>query len=922
VTTRRPPVLLGRAAELEVLERMLGNVRGGQSAVLVIRGEAGVGKTALLDHCAGQASEFRVARFAGVQAEMELPFAGVHQLCGRMLDRLDAVPEPQRNALSVALGLSAGEPPDRFFVALAVLGLLSEAAEERPLLCVVDDAQWLDGASGQILGFVARRLLAESVALVFAVREPANASELEGLPALPLAGLGEEDARALLTMAVPGRLDDGVRDRIIAETRGNPLALLELPRRKSEPQLAGGFGLPAAADLPDCMEQHYMERLRALPAPTQQLLLLAAAEPAGDAALLWRAAETLGIRASDVAPAEEEALVEIGSAVRFRHPLVRSAAYRTGSPEDRRRVHAALAQASDPVRDADRRAWHRALAAPAPDEEVAAELERSACRAQIRGGLAAAGTLLERAAELTPDHGSRAQRALAAAKAKLESEAPEAALRLLGQAEAGPLNPRARGQAHVLRGRVAYGSRRGREAPPLLLAAARELEPLDKELAWDTYLDALTAAVFVGRLAGDVGVLEVAQAVCAAAARPQRPQDLVLHALAVAITEGCGAGAPLLYRAVDAFRLVEMPAAEEIRRLGLVIHAAETLWDAESLRELSDRRLALARRSGALRMLPLALSARARQHLIAGELVAAASLVDELAAVAEATGRGLPPYSAVALAAFRGNEDEAVELIRAVRAEAGARGDGYGLTLVDYAEAVLYNGLGRYRHACEAAQRGAAQPYELALSTWSLPHLVEAAVRSDQPELAEDAMQRLALTTSASGTDWALGIQARSRALVSDDGDAEALYQDALDRLGRIRLGAELAHAHLLYGEWLRRQARRVDAREQLRTARRMFTEMGMEAFAERTRRELSATGETVRKRAPAFRDELTPQEQHIAQLARNGLTNAEIGSQLFLSPRTVEWHLKKVFGKLGISSRLGLHDALPTQAPEGSAVR
>ena len=901
---------------------MLGNVRGGQSAVLVIRGEAGVGKTALLDHCAGQASGFRVVRLAGVQAEMELPFAAVHQLCGRMLDRLDAVPEPQRNALSVALGLSAGEPPDRFFVALAVLCLLSAAAEERPLLCVVDDAQWLDGASGQILGFVARRLLAESVALVFAVRVPGDTPELEGLPDMPLAGLGDEDARTLLTTAVPGRLDDGVRDRIIAETRGNPLALLELPRRKSELQLAGGFDLPAAADLPGRLEQHYMDHLRALPAPTQRLLLLAAAEPAGDATLLWRAAETLGIRAGDVAPAEEEALVEIGSAVRFRHPLVRSAAYRTGSAEDRRRAHSALAQASDPVLDADRRAWHRALAAPARDDEVAAELERSASRAQVRGGVAAAATLLERAAELTPDPGSRARRALAAAEAKLLSEAPDAALRLLGQAEAGPLSPLERAQGHRMRGRVAFGSRRGREAPPLLLAAARELEPLDQHEAWDTYLDALSSALFVGRLAGEVGVLEVAQAVRAASAHPQRPQDLLLDALAVTITDGYGAGAPLLNRAVGAFRVVELSAAEATRQLGLATHAAEALWDEKSLQELSDRRVALARHSGALTMLPLALSTRARLHLLAGDLVTAASLIDELAAVAEAIGRGLPPYSAVALAAYRGHEDEAGELIRAVRAHADARGEGFALTLADHAEAVLYNGLGRYRHACEAAQRGAAHPHELALSAWSLPQLVEAAVRSDQPEVAEDAMQRLAQTTSVSGTDWALGVEARSRALVSHDDDAEALYRDALDRLGRTRLGAELARAHLLYGEWLRRQARRVEARDQLRTARRMFTEMGMEAFAERTRRELTATGETVRKRGPEFRDELTPQEKQIAQLARNGLTNAEIGSQLFLSPRTVEWHLKKVFGKLGISSRLGLHDALPTRAPQGSAMR
>ena len=905
MTARRPPVLLGRAAELELLERMLRNVHGGQSAVLVIRGEAGVGKTALVDRCAAQASAFRVARVAGVEAEMEFPFAAVHQLCARMLDRLDVLPEPQRDALSVALGLSPGPSPDRFLVALAVLSLLSATAEERPLLCVVDDAQWLDGASGQILGFVARRLLAESVALVFAVREPADTPELEGLPALPLAGLGEEDARALLA-SVPGRLDDEVRDRIIAEMRGNPLALLELPQRT----LAGGFSLPAGTDLPDCLEQQYMERVRGLPAPTQRLLLLAAAEPAGDATLLWRAAEILGIGAGDAAPAEEEALVEGG--MRFRHPLVRSAAYRTGSPEERRIVHAALAEASDPIRDADRRAWHRALAASEPDEEVAAELERSAGRAHVRGGFAAAATLLERAVELTPDPASRAQRALAAADTKLLSEDPDAALRLLAQAEAGPLTPLARAHGHQLRGRIAFGSRRGREAPPLLLAAARELEALDPELAWDTYLVALLAALLVGRMSDEAGIQVVAQAVRAASPPRPRPQDLLLQALAIAITDGQGAAAPLLKEAVGAFRTAEMPDAQALRLLGVAIYAAEALWDEEGMLELLRRCSALARQTGALRALPITLGFKVRLHLFSGELGAAASLVDEIAAIAAAIGRGLPPYSAVALAAFRGHEAEAAELIRRPRG----------------------SGRAWRRLRPDACRPRRGRPLQRARS-------LSGGVRSGTAGRSTSARAR-ALDLVAARAHRVCRAQRSTRACRGCDGAARAERRRGRHRLGagdrgplsragqrrRRRRGAlsgrarpPRAHAsaggarraHLLYGEWLRRQARRVDAREQLRTARRMFTEMGMEAFAERARRELIATGETVRKRAPEFRDELTPQEEHIAQLARGGLTNAEIGGQLFLSPRTVEWHLKKVFGKLGISSRRGLHDALPT---------
>jgi DNA-binding CsgD family transcriptional regulator len=915
VAAHRPPVLLGRAGERQVLDRLLESVRGGQSAVLVVRGEAGAGKTALLHYCGRQASGFRVAHVAGVEAEMELPFAALHQLCTPMLDHLDALPEPQQDAARIALGLSSGNAPDRFLVALAVLSLLSAVADERPLLCLVDDGQWLDGASEQILGFVARRLVAESVAIVVAVRDAGERRAFDGIAELLVAGLGEEDARTLLARAVPGRLDTRVRDRIVAETRGNPLALLELPRGMSAAELAGGFELPAARDLPGRIEEHYSNRVAALPEATQRLLLLAAADPVGDATLVWRGAETLGIETSALAPAQDAELLEIGAQVRFRHPLVRSAVYRGASEAERRRVHEALAAATDPEVDADRHAWHRALAADGRDEAVAAELEHSAGRAQARGGLAGAAAFLERATELTPDPRVRAGRALAAAEVKLQSGAPAAALRLLGQAEAGPLDALQRARAHLLRGQAAFGSQHGGDAPLLLLAAAREFEPLDALVARDTYLDALAAALFVGRLAADVGLVDVARAARGAPASSERPQDLLLDGLAVAITEGPAAGAPLLERAVSAFRTADMPAPEAARWLWLATHAAHDLWDDESWEELCDRHIALARQAGALFVLPIALSARIGLHLFAGELTTAASLIDEVAAVTEATASGLPPYGALALAAFRGREAEATELIRAVRDELAPRGDGMGLTLVEHATAVLYNGLGRYGEACEAAQRGAASPQELAFSTWSLPQLVEAAVRSDQPALAQDAMQRLAETTAASGTDWSRGIEARSRALVSGDDEAEGWYRDAIERLGRTRVRGELARAHLLYGEWLRRNQRRADAREQLRTAHGMYTDMGMEAFAERARRELVATGEKVRRRSPETRDELTPQEAQIAQLAREGLTNAEIGGQLFLSPRTVEWHLKKVFGKLGISSRRGLHDALPGRA-------
>jgi DNA-binding CsgD family transcriptional regulator len=920
VSAALPPMLLGRGVERGLLEGLMENVRGGQSAVMVIRGEAGTGKSALLHYCARQASGFRVAAICGVEAEMELPFAAIHQLCTPMLGRLDVLPEPQRTALGVALGLSSGEVPNRFLVALAVLNLLSAVAEERPLLCLLDDAHWLDDASGQVLGFVARRLLAESVATIFAAREPAT-RWLDGLPELPLGGLEEQDARALLAWAVQGRLDERIRDRIIAETGGNPLALLELPRGMSAAELAGGFDLPGVGGLSEHMENHYLRRISALPEATQRLLLLAAAEPAGDAALVWGAAQQAGIGFRDLAPAVDARLAEqTGRQMRFHHPLVRSAVYRAASPSARQEAHQALAEVTDPRRDPDRRVWHRALAATSPHEEVAADLERSARRAKTRGGLAATAAFLERAAELTPDAARRAGRALRAAEAKHFSCEAQAALRLLAQAEAGPLNELERARVHLLRGRTTFGSSRALDGPPLLLRAARELEPLDPLASRDTYLSALFTAIIVGRLAGEVDLVSVARAARAAPASAARPQDLLLDGLALVITEGYAAGAALLKDAVRAFRTTDITITQAMGWLWPAAHAAFDLWDDESWEELSARHTRLAREAGGLYILPLALDTQIRFQLFAGQLTSAASLVEQVTAVTDVTVAGiapygvlgLPPYSALALAAFQGREANAAPLIHAVSAQLMPRGEGMGLTMVEHAKAVLYNGLGRYPQACAAARSGAGQPSELALSNWSLPELVEAAVRTDQHALAEDARERLEQTATPSATDWALGIQARCNALLTGGDQAEGHYRDAIEHLGRTRMRTEHARAHLLFGEWLRRERRRIEAGEHLRTAHNMFVEMGMEAFAERARRERRANGDTVRKRRTGAHDELTPQEAQIAQLARAGLTNPEIGGQLFVSPRTVEWHLKKIFTKLAISSRRELLSALP----------
>jgi len=893
--------LHGRRVERDALEGLLAAVRGGQSGVLVICGEAGIGKTALLESAIGSASGFLLARAVGVESEMELAFAALQQLCAPMLDRLDRLPDPQQDALGVAFGLRVGDAPDRFLVGLAVLSLFSEVAEERPLLCVVDDAQWLDRASAQALVFVARRLLAESIALVFVTREPGD--ELEGLPKLAVAGLASGDARALLSSALGVPVDEHVRERIVAETRGNPLALLELPRGLTPAELAGGFGLPDAPRLSGRIEDSFRRRLAELPAETQRLLLVAAAEPVGDPVLVWRAAERLGIGVQ--AARHTAGLLEIGARVTFRHPLVRSAVYRAASTEERQAVHRALADATDNEVDPDRRAWHLAHATPGFDEEAASALERSAGRAQARGGLAAAAAFLERAATLTPEPSRRAGRALAAAQAKQQAGAFEAALGLLAIAESGPLDELRRAQVDLLRAQVAFALSRGSDAPPLLLKAAKRLEPLDLRLARDTYLEALTAVFFPGRLASTEIVLETARAARAApGSHAPRAPDLLLDGLALLITDGYVAGAPTLRRAIEGFRDEATSRGEGRRWLWLASRVAAFLWDDENWDMLSARFVQLARDAGALSALPLALTIRTGMHLFAGRLAIASSLVDELAAVNEATGAGLVAYAPVTLAAAKGREAEAVRLIDAATHEIVRRGGKQGLTSIHLATAVLYNGLGRYDEALAAAQQAVEDSLAVRLSTWGLVELIEAAVRSGKAEVAVDELGRLSEMTAASGTDWALGVEARSRALLSDGEAAERLYRQAIERLERTRVRVELARAHLLYGEWLRRERRRLDAREQLRTAHELFTEFGMEAFAERARIELEATGEHARKRTAETRDDLTPQEAQISRLAADGATNQEIAAQLFISPSTVDYHLRKAFRKLGIKSR------------------
>jgi DNA-binding CsgD family transcriptional regulator len=887
----------------------LADVLGGASRVVVLRGEAGVGKSALLGYLSDRVAGWQVARAAGVESEMELAYSGLHQLCGPLLERLERLPVPQRDALATVFGLSEGPAPDRFLVGLATLTLVAEVAEHQPLVCIVEDAQWLDQASAQILGFVARRLLAERIALVGAARTGSGDDVLAGLPELPIGGLGDSDARALLLDNVHGPLDAAVCDQIITESHGNPLALLELPRTWNAAALAGGFGLPGSQPVAGRIEQSYARRLGRLPAETRLLVLTAAAEPVGDPVLFHRAAATLGMELAAVSPAVDAGLLQVGGRVEFAHPLVRSAAYRSAAAEARHRVHRALAEATDAEADPDRRAWHLAQAMQGPGEAVAAELERSAGRAQARGGVAAAAAFLQRAVALTVDPPRRAERALAAAEVSFQAGAFDAVLGLLATVEAaGPLDDFQRARVDLLRGHIAFASGSGSDAPLLLLKAAKRLEAVDPKVARETYLTAWRAA----NLAGQGGVaLEICRAVRALPQAPGSPRalDTLLDAVAMLTIDGRAAATPVLQRAAKA--LAEIP-VEDVIRWGSPAAATAASWDVEGWRVLNERHVRLIRDAGALAQLPLRLIALAISAAWVGDFAGAASAIAESESVAAATGSRIAPYALLRLRALQGWEAETSALIAAALEQATAGGQGMVAVHAHWAAAVLYNGLARYQEGVSAARHATSNTFEPWVSMWGLPELVEAAARVGDTELAHGALERLEETTQPSGVDVALGIEARSRALLTNGDNADLLYREAIERLGRTQVRPEFARAQLLYGEWLRREGRRVDAREQLRTAHDLFVAIGMEAFAERAGRELLATGEKVRKRSPETRDELTAQEDQIARLARDGLSNPEIGAQLFISARTVEWHLRKVFTKLGISSRRQLRVALP----------
>jgi DNA-binding CsgD family transcriptional regulator len=900
-------MLIGRRNEIAELERVLVQAQRGQGESLVVLGEAGIGKTSLIDEVIITAMDTRILRSTGNELEMELPFASLQRLCSSVLDKLPDLPEPQSRALNVAFGLTVGDPPDRLVVGLALVNLLNQLATSQTVVCVLDDAQWIDQASAHAITFAARRASGMSVFFLFGAR--VLTKELHGIPTMLINGLGEVDARELVNSALLHRMDEHVLERLVGEAHGNPLALLELPRNFSPAQMGGGFGLPVSVPLRGRIEESFRRRLRRLPPPSRLLLLVAAAEPTGDSALIWRAAELLDIPESAADQPKTEHLLDLSSGIMFRHPLVRSAVYSAASAVDRRRVHRALADTTDPVVDPDRRVWHRAQSAARPDENIAQELEVSAERAQSRGGFAAAAAFMERSTELTPNMKVKAERALRAADAKRVAGDLDAALGLASIAQRGPLDSHQRARLDVLRAQILFASHRGREAPPLLLQAAYRLEPLDPSGARETYLTALTAALFAGRFSSGASAEDVARA-AHTSPKPNGPvkaSDLLLEGLALLITDGPVTGTPALRRALESFRNDGVSGEVQLRWSWLAGRAAGHIWDYENWDYLTARHAEVAHEMGALSMLPLTLSTRAGLKLFAGEIETANSLMEQVKSFADVIDTQTVPYAALTVAAFRGDEPKVHSLFIETQRDVVERGEGVGLTLAQWASAVLYNGLAKYDRALTSAAEVFEQPNEFWFLPWAAVELIEAASRTGNGVQATTALARLAAGTSASGTDWARSIEARCRALLTDGNAAEPLYREAIDQVSNTPMRWDLARARLVYGEWLRRERRMKEAREQLRAAEELFLDFGANAFAERARVERLATGEHARKRSPATRFELTPQESQISRMVAEGSSNREIASKLFISSSTVEYHLHKVFRKFGVRSRAQL---------------
>ncbi|MEV6171617.1 AAA family ATPase [Streptomyces sp. NPDC051954] len=907
--------LFGRDEECSRLTAVLDDARRGMSGVLVLRGGPGSGKSALLDHLhVTAAADFEIMRFDAVESEAELGFAALHQLLRPHLSRLSKLPDPQGDALCQVFGLQERtSPPDRFLVALAALGLMAARSDDRPLLCLVDDAQWLDGESAAVLAFVARRLHADSITMVFSARDQIHCVDhLAGLPEMAVVGLRAEAAGHLLESVVSGALDPDVRGRIVASTGGSPLALIEAARELNADQLSGEAPLPEPIPLGRALERVYLREVLALPPQTRTLLLTSAADPTSDPNVLWRAGPKLGFDVGAAAAAEERFLLSIREIVKFRHPLIRSAVY-YGAPLARRaRVHAALAEVAADLGAIDLRAWHLAAAATDPDDDVAAELDRAAVRTRDRGDWTGSSSFLSRAASLTADQSTRARLLLKAAEASVMAGAPGRAQALLDEAAVHRLDRLSNGLAQRARARVHRLTGAPAAATDALLSAARELGTVDLRLARDILVEALVQAQISGSLAPQGasrrGVAEAARSLPLPAGMPATTGDVVLEADTAVHLEGLAGAGPLLKQAIKAVRHEESTAPELFQWLAAACSHATILGDDVTLHELARRLHTEATRQGAVIPLALALSHTALSELIAGHITESERLFDQRAALEEARG-SQQDLGALLVAAWRGRFEEARALTEAVREHVARTGQGYQLVFLDYARCVVELSRCRYNEAYLSLE---GQIGDTSQVKFALVDMVEAAARSGRRDEALDVLEELSRLTDRTPVPGLLGDLARARALTTPDpSSAEPLYRLAVRHHEDARGPLRLARSHQLYGEWLRRERRPKDARRELRTAYELFDEMGAQGHAARTAQELSAAGATPPRaaNAPGRGDQLTPQEARVAHLAAGGATNGEIAAQLYVSVHTVDYHLRKVFRKLDIHSRRELAD-------------
>jgi DNA-binding CsgD family transcriptional regulator len=909
--------LVDRNRERQAIDTILDAARDGLSGSLVLRGAAGMGKTSLLRYVTTAGADFTQLTVAGIGSESDFAFAGLQRLLLPVIDQRSSLPAVQREGLEVALGLSSGASKNPFLLGLGVLTILAAVATDRPLLCEVDDAQWLDNETLEALAFVARRLQAEGVAMFFAFRDDGEAmSALDDLEAIQVDGLATHDALILLNRSALSPVDPTIANRIVNETQGCPLALVEVPRELSADELAGLAVLSEPLPLGRRLEAHFLRRIRSLPADAQTLMVIIAADASGDEGAIRRAAARLDIPLMAAESAVDADLMERASWTTFRHPLIRSAVYGGASSALRRNVHGALADATNRSEAPDRYAWHRAASASEPDELIAVDLEAAAARARDRGGYASEATFRTRAAELTPGPSDRSRRMLDAAQAALTAGLRERAILLIDEAlkqEASP-SPLLLAQAQRLRAGCDSFTLPG-GAAAVHLAVARSLEDLDVRLARDTYIEALQATVISAQLTSGTSPGEVAHAALSAP-RPDNDQltlaDAMLDGFATRLASGSNESIPLFRAALDTLSEDEVAPTGRTLWAMLVQTAALEVWDAVGYRRALDLLEQSQRARGELDSLRITLLALCRSEMWNGRFGAAEAYRAEVGAIAAAI-EGEGPIAdmfvmlSVHLLAWQGREAEVREAVSILTGEfAVAIGAGAGVNVARLALATLENGLRHYGEALTAASPLFDDDIPPD-GNLILPEIVEAGVRSGNNSVAAAALDRLDERARISGTPWAFGLLARSRALLAADDDAEALYMEAIEQLDGSPVAAESARAHLLYGEWLRRQKRRIDARRELRTAHQLFSTMGARAFEERARLELAATGAHARERSAVTALDLTPQESQIARLAARGDSNAEIASKLYISPNTVDYHLRKVYRKLALRSRRDL---------------